>query len=182
MAIVYKNCAPVGDLTYTCDPCAVPEMGMVRSLCLIKEGVTVAVPLDLGTFTSSVEAGDIIVIPETRGSFDGGTPRMIPAYGDLTERKAGDDYVLLIKDPNYADNADFWEEVERHTWNLAFRSETQLHYVDASVQIMTKAPVEEDLNSQVVWNAEARWFSKTKPVITPVAPIATLLKCFEITD
>ena len=81
----------------------------------------------------------------------------------------------------YADNAEFWEEVERHTWNLAFRSETQLHYVDASVQIMTKAPVEEDLNSQVVWNAEARWFSKTKPVITPVAPIATLLKCFEIT-
>lgn len=182
MAIVYKTCAEIGDLTYTCDPCLTPEMGNVRSVMLIKEGTVVAVPLNLTTFTASVNAGDIIIIPETRGSFDGGTPRVIPAYGDLTERKAGDDYVLMVKDPNYAANSEFWQEVERHTWDVAFRSETQLHIVQgAHVQVTAKAPIEEDLNSQVVWNAEAKWYSKSKPVLTPVAPIATLLKCFEIT-
>ena len=49
------------------------------------------------------------------------------------------------------------------------------------VTVTAKAPIEEDLESTVVWNVEAKWFSKTKPAVTPVSVIATLLKCFEIT-
>lgn len=182
MAIVYKDCdAGEAALVYTCDPCLVPEMGRVRSIMLIKKGTTVTVPLNLSTFTASVEAGDIIVIPETIGSFDGGTPVIVPGYGDIKERKSGDNYILAIKDPHYANNTAFWAEAEKHVWNIAFRSETQLHVVTSDVTVTAKAPIEEDLESTVVWNVEAKWFSKTKPTVTPVSVIATMLKCFEIT-
>jgi len=176
MAITYPTCSDgVGDLTYTSDACRVPEMGNVRSIMLIKKGNTVTFPLTKLTIENMVNAKTMIIIPETKGSFDGGTPVVVQGYGDVKERKSGDDYVLQIKDPNYTQNLAFWSAVEKQTWNIAFRSDTMFHLVTADVTITAKAPIEEDNDSQVVWNAEAKWFSKTKPTMTPVAPIKEML-------
>jgi len=170
------------DLVYTCDPCNVTELGGIRSLMLVKKGTTIAVPLTLNAVTAQVESGDVIILPATRGTFDGGAPKMVAGFGNRKERRIGADYVLQAKAPTYADNAIFMEAVENvQDWNLAFATENQLHIVSADVSITTKAPVEEGLDTDVLWNLECKWYSKTKPVLTPIAPIVTLLKCFEIT-
>lgn len=181
--ITYKTCTPEEAPDHICDPCNPSEGGRVRSLFLIKTSYTLTVPLVEATFTAAIEAGNIIVIPETSGTFDGGTPKTVPGYGDEKENKIGDDYVLNAKDPAYASNSLFWQNVEKEKWHLGWRTQTQVHLVqDSAVKITTKAPVEEDIDSSVVWNIEGKWFSANKPVITPAAPIANLLRCFEVTE
>lgn len=183
MAIVYKDCtATDADLIYTCDPCNTTEGGGVRSFCFVKKGTAIATPLNLSAWTAAVQAGDIIILAATRGTYDGGTPKMGTGFGNRKEKLLGHDYVMQVKAPTYAENAEFMAAVENiEDWNLAFATETQMHIVSSDVTVTTKGAVEEGIDTEVLWNIEAKWFSKTKPVITPLAPISTLLKCFEVT-
>ena len=179
--IHYKTCAQtIGALTHVCDPCDTPELGRVRVLILIKKGTQIAIPLVKTDWQNAIEAGNIIIIPRTIGSFDGGTPVYGDGYGNETERKLADDYVLSVRDPNYADNTEFWEEAEKEVWNVAFVTETKLQYVNSDVRLTAKAPVEEGLDSRVVWNVEMKWRSKTKPKVVAFDTIADFLKCFDI--
>ena len=182
MAITYKECSTFdADLSYFCDPCNTTEGGGIRSFALIKKGNTLAVPLNLSAITALVNSGDVIIIPATRGTYDGGTPKMGAGFGNRKETLLGSDYVLMAKCPTYAQNAEFMAAVEQiDDWNVMFMTETQAHIVTSDVTITTKAPVEEGLDTDVLWNLECKWFSKVKPTITPLAPIATLLKCFEV--
>lgn len=175
MGLIYKTCAD-GDFdeAYTCDPCFTAENGNVRSLVLIRKGTVIAFPLVKFDWELQVGLGNIFIMPETRGSFDGGTPKYITGYGSVKEKKVGDDYVLYVKDPNYVDNVAFYQEAEKHLWNIAYLSETQLNYVAQDITITAKAPIEEDLETDVAWNLELKWFSKIKPVTAAYAPIASL--------
>lgn len=179
--IYYKTCAQtIGALTHVCDPCDTPELGRVRSLILIKRGTTIEMPLVKTEWQNAIEAGNIIIIPRTIGSFDGGTAVVGDGYGNETERKLADDYVLSVRDPNFADNVEFWENAENEVWNVAFVTQTKLHYVNSDVRLTAKAPVEEGLDTRVVWNVELKWRSQTKPKVVDYAAISDFLKCFDI--
>ena len=179
MGIIYKDCGHGEfDTPYTCNPCPDGEGGRIRSLVLVKKGTEISIPLDAEEWEADIVAGNIIILPEVRGSFDGGTPRMVAGYGSKTEIKVGDDYVLNVSDPAYADNAEFWEEAERHTWNICYVSEKVLVYVPAEVQLMAKAPIDEDLNAVVDWDIELRWFSRVKPIVAgDYADIKNFFRC-----
>ena len=179
MGIIYKDCGHGEfDTPYTCNPCPDGEGGRIRSLVLVKKGTEISIPLDDEEWESDIVAGNIIILPEVRGSFDGGTPRMVTGYGSKNEIKVGDDYVLNVSDPAYADNAVFWEEAERHTWNICYVSEKVLVYVPAEVQLMAKAPIDEDLNAVVDWDIELRWFSRVKPIVAgDYADIKNFFRC-----
>ena len=179
MGIIYKDCGHGEfDTPYTCNPCPDGEGGRIRSLVLVKKGTEISIPLDAEEWEADIVAGNIIILPEVRGSFDGGTPRMVAGYGSNTEIKVGDDYVLNVSDPAYADNAVFWEESERHTWNICYVSEKVLVYVPAEVQLMAKAPIDEDLNAVVDWDIELRWFSRVKPIVAgDYADIKNFFRC-----
>lgn len=181
--IRYKQCSGNSQaLVHTCDPCDSAELGRVRSLVLINPGTTITIPFDLNQWKQGIEAGTIIIIPKTIGSFDGGSPVYGNGYGDETERKLADEYVLSVKDPAYKQNVDFWSAAEKETWNIAYRSESLLNYVKANVKLTAKAPIEEDLASEVVWNVELKWKHKDKPKVSDVAPIEQLFKCFDVVD
>ncbi len=181
--IYKKSCTEgIGALVHKCDPCDTPEMGRVRSLILIKKGTQIDFPLSVEQWRAAIEAGSIIVIPKTIGSFDGGTPKTGDGYGDDTEKVLSTDYVLSVKDPAYKDNHDFWKAASRHKWNIAYRTETLLHYVDADCSITAKAPVEEGLDSRVVWNVEIKWNAQEDPKAVEFEPIAEFIDCIEVRD
>lgn len=184
MAIEYKTCTPTEAVEHFCNSCDLGEKGRVRSVAHIDKSVTIAIPYALAAWTAAIEAGTINIVPETTGTFDGGTPRMIPGFGNKKEKKIGYDYVLTYKDPNYAENIDYYEALEKGEIIPAWRSETLLHIAkDATeVQITAKAPIEEDLDSVIVHVVEIKWFSKTKPLASPVLPIVDLFDCFQVTE
>ena len=180
--LIYKDCIEnTQELQYICDPCEITEGGGVRSLCLLKKGTTIPNPYTQLDIDILVGAGLMHVMAQTRGSFDGGTPKMITGYGDNKERQIGTDYVLMVKDPIFADNYEFWEAVEKiEDWNIAFRTETQLAVISDDVTITTKAPAEEGIDTEVVWDIECKWFSKSKPSIQPYSgKFDTILKTLD---
>lgn len=181
--IHYKSCAhTIGALVHVCDPCDTPEMGRVRALVLIKKGTNIAIPLVKEDWRNAIEAGNIVIIPKTIGSFDGGTPVIGDGYGNETERKLADDFILSVRDPNFADNVEFWENAEKEVWNVAFLTETKLHYAKADARLTAKAPVEEGLDTRVVWNVEIKWRSQSKPKVVDYDAIAEYIECYDVID
>ena len=81
---------------------------------LTKKGTTIEVPLNLSSLTAQVEAGNVIIIPATRGTYDGGTAKMVAGFGSRKERRIGADYVFFSeKHLHYADNAKhLWKRIE----------------------------------------------------------------------
>lgn len=180
--IRYKKCqTDAADLVHSCDPCNETELGRVRGIALVEKGTEISVPFNKQEFESLIENGRIIVIPNTTGSEDS-SPVYGPGYGDSDQRKIADEHTLSIKDPAYKQNRKFWEAAEKKEWNLLYRSETQLNHVSASVSLTAKAPIEDDIASEVVWNVEAKWKSKNKPVNSDLEPVAEFFNCHEVTD
>ena len=81
MALNYKQCNTGEDISHVCDPCLVAEKGGVRSFFMVKENATITLLSTASEWTAAITAGNIIIIPETRGTYDGGTPKMGAGYG-----------------------------------------------------------------------------------------------------
>lgn len=180
-------------LIHACDPCG-RELGRVRGVALVDGSVDLTElinALKTGSkenqaqtlFESLIEAGQIHLISETTGTFDGGSAQTGDGYGDEETRLLGYLYTLSFKDPSYSGNKDFYERAENEHWKMIWRTETLLHFSDKVANIQAIAPVEQDLTSAVAWNVTATWKSKNKPEIAPLEPIAKYFEgCWEKTE
>jgi hypothetical protein len=107
----------------------------------------------------------IYVIPETTGTFDGGAPVEGPGYGDRTSRFIGFTFGLAYKDPSFKANTGFYNTISRSTgWHFIWRTETLTRISNNPVTIVHKSPVQEDMNSEVVWEVEIKWNGKDQPI------------------
>lgn len=168
-------------LVHTCDPCE-RELGRIRGVCLVNgsfdfttliaalKGAQASAAQEI--FEQAIASGDILLISETTGTYDGGSPQTGDGYGDEETRLLGYLHTLNFKDPSYAGNQEFYERVDKEHWKLIWRTETLLHFVDSPAAIQAIAPVEQDLTSAVVWDVTATWKTKQKPSIAPLAHIA----------
>lgn len=183
MGVIYKSCTPEA-MAHVCDPCMTTEGARVRGVLLFDTDSGLDETSTLNEFESGIESGKVHVIPETSGSYDGGTDKTGDGYGDETERKLGEDHVVTFNDPSFAGNRDFWQKAEKKKWHIAFRSETKLHVVaDAKVRISAHAPVAESIDDAVVWNVTASWFSKDKPAVVDLEAFEDLFSgCPEVTE
>lgn len=154
-----------------CDPCEEPELGRIRSIALIKKAFEFNDPSSALEWQTGFDNGDIIIIPATRGTYDGGSEVLVAGYGDVNERQTGYNHVLDFTDPNYRTNAPFYISIKNsRQWKAAYRTETQIHLIDSTVMLIPKNPVQDDLNSEVVWAVSMRWQSKNPPVPYDVPP------------
>ena len=181
--IVYKTCSEVEtSLVHICDACNNTEMARVRGVALIKPGTQITVPAEANEWQTAITAGNIHIIPNTTGSLED-AEKEGDGYGDEKSRLLGHDYTLTFKDPNYTQNKAFYEAAEKMNWNVAFRTETQLHIItDAKATLVAKQTIDESLDSPVVWEVTMKWTSDTKPQMTPCAPVRSLFECFEVVE
>lgn len=190
MALQRITCEGASGVTiaHVCDPCG-KELGRVRGVILFRGDYDVEsliAKLKLGTpegnqqavaqFEAAIESGDAHLISETTGTYDGGAPQEGDGYGDEEKRLLGFLHTLTFKDPSYAGNVEFYENVEKEHYKVVWRTESLLHFGDQPASIQATDPVEEDLTSAVVWNVTASWKSKNK---AKVAPLEALKKYFE---
>lgn len=182
MTLVYKTCGGATAITKpVCEPCSTREHGRVRSIALIKKGTALADPTKTAEWIAGIEAGTIFIIPETTGTFDGGAPKEGKGYGNRKSTILGYDYVLNASDPNYKGNSPFWDTIkEQGDYLIAFRTETQVHISEEVVTITPKNSVEEDIESEVVWNVEIKWFQKKLMKPIDASLLGDVFRCFEI--
>lgn len=121
----------------------------------------------------------VFVIPYTSGTYDGGQATEVPGFGDIQNRVGGKTHTLQINDPMYKDNCAFWNALSKSIggYYVGYKTETQLHLSDAPVDVRPGAPVQDDVNSQIVWAVSIVWNNPESPC--PVDAPPTALNCVE---
>lgn len=163
-----------------CSDCPTPEHGRVRSVAFIKSGFEFIDPTDPTEWTTGIGNKDIIIIPATNGSFDGGSEVEGPGYGDQQSKLVGYNFQLTYNDPDYKTNASFYNAIKNsRNYRLAYRTETQVHITENTVSVIPKNPVAEDLTSEVVWNVLVKWSEGDLP--EPFDMPEGVFSCFDYT-
>lgn len=171
----YSNCG-AQLLNHYCDPCDEGELGGVSSIFFYKDGAFSGVPVT-ADFTNGVQNGLVVVIPETRGTFDGGTPNYGKGFGRRTTTYDSSDYKLTYTDRNYKQNNTFYNSAQSQTeWNVGWCSETLIHLSGTPVTIYGKDPHTEEVKNKIYWEVECTWNSKNKPLIYPTP--TGVFECF----
>lgn len=164
---------------HQCDPCAALEAARVRSVALVATSWVFNDPTSPTEWQNGIDAGQIIIIPETSGDFDGGTAKTITGFGDTPEQNLTYSFKLTYRDPNYSANSPFYDSLKfSRYWRVAFRTDTLLHIADKPAVFKPKAPVADDLQGIVIWEVECDWISKFLP--PPTAIPAGIFDCFTV--
>lgn len=164
MSVYYPSGCSTETPDHFCDPCAPAEHGRIRSVAFVKKDFEFIDPSNTQEWIDGINDGSIIIIAETNGSFDGGTPKEAAGYGDTTSTYLGSDFVLKYKDPNYKENCLFYNEMNRsRNYKVAYRTENFVHISDKTAYINAKPAVADDLTSTVVWDVDVKWSSANVP-------------------
>ena len=166
---------------HVCNPCSEFEKGRVRSAAFIHKdykNIILASPNDTAVWVAGIEDGLIKIIPEVSGTSNGGEKVTSAGYGDQKEQVTGRNYVVAFKDPNYDGNCEFYNQIElSRAWHFAYKTETLIHISDKAVSTFTNNPVSENLEDDVVWNAEITWFQKR--LVCPMPSPDGVFVCFQ---
>lgn len=182
MSLYYptNDCATTQS-AYYCNPCPTLEYGRVRSIAFVKKTYLATVllaPSTAATWTTGINSGNIIVIWQTSGTYDGSTTAELPGFGDQAIINGNRNHVLTVKDPNYKDNCDFWNDIQNsNEWTVVYRTSSLIHFSTATVTITSKNPIADDISSIVAWEATVKWVYSSAPC-GYTTPSGTFDRCY----
>lgn len=163
---------------HICTNCDDIEHGRIRSIALIKNSFNFSDPTNPNEWQAGILAKNIIIIPDVNGTFDGGSEVESDGYGDQQTKLVGYNFTLNFKDPNYKQNAGFYQAVKNsRNYRLAYRTETQIHLTNVTVEIIPKNPVTANTTDEVVWDVTAKWSDGDVP--TPYDAPLSIFQCFD---
>lgn len=172
------------EATHICHDC--PD-GRVREFARTRSGgwvttsylaVLLAAINNPATWEAGIASGDIIMLPQTSGSYDPGDPKELKGFGDIKVSYGPREMVLMLNDPDYVDNYAFYNEISRRS-NLVpfFRTSNSVHVFDKPASIKAKDPVADDLEEEVIWQVESKVTSENLPTIHSTAAILSVFSC-----
>lgn len=168
-------------ICHDCPDGRVREFARVRSGGFIRKGylaTLLATPTTLATWEAGIAAGNIIIIPESSGSYDPGDPKELPGYGDRKVSYGPREMTLNLNDPDYVDNYPFYNAIiDFNDLVPFFRTSTLVHIFDVPASIKAKDPVADDLEAEVIWNVECKVTSRNMPSKHLFATIADVFTC-----
>lgn len=167
---------------YTCVDCDDSiEHARIGAGAFIHESVIddiLADPTNATVWQTAITAGKVIILPKLKGSFDGGTPKIVDGYGRVKNKTIGYDFSATVEDPVYAANWAFYKSlVGKSTWHFAYVTETQGHISGVAVSVAPKNPITNSMDDAVVWSSDITWFEAFTP-----APFAAPLEVFTCAD
>src|ERR1044072_3310361 len=156
-AIYYPSGCAEDIPDHYCNDCEVTEKARIRSVAFIANDFHFINPSSPTEWDAGIANKKIIIIPKTNGTFDGGAEVEGPGYGDQQTKLNGYKFQAVYNDPNYKNNADFYNALKNsRNYRFAYRTETQTHLTEVTVQAIPKNPVVEDLTGEVVWNVTVK--------------------------
>lgn len=143
---------------HSCKPCISPELGRIRSVFLYRSTVAWVNQSSTAEWRNLILAGDVQVIKDTQGDYDGGTTAELVGFGDLETVNGGITHILNWLDPDIEDNCDFYTALAGQTeWMIGWRTQNNVWFSGEVATFTPKVPVQNDLKSYVTFNAQAKW-------------------------
>lgn len=172
--------APV-HVCHSCPEGRVREFARTRSGGFIRDSYLPALivdPTDITLWQAGIDAGNIIILPETSGSYDPGDPKELKGFGDRRVNYGPRTMKLVLNDPDYKDNYPFYNEISDRTDLVPFfRTSGLVHIFDKVAAIKAKDPVVDDLEEEVIWQVDCEVISKNLPSIHPATTIMDIFSC-----
>jgi hypothetical protein len=157
------------------------EFGRVRSSALIHKSylaTLMADPTDAQLWQDGIDQGLIRIIPITAGSVDPGEPAQLKGYGDIKTYNGPREQTLNWFDPNYKNNYAFYNGMTNvKSWVPAYRTSSLVHIYDKVASLTAKDPVEDDIDSEVVWNCVAKVSSINLPSSHDASALESIFDC-----
>lgn len=148
-----------------CSSCDEVEGARVRGIAFIRLGYSFD-PESVSDWSRGIDDGDIIVIPQVRGTFDGGVPVTEEGFSIWRTTMLGLNYSLTYIDPSYALQRNLYNHLMwSRDFSVAFITETKLHLSRMPVTILPKNPVEDAVSGSVNWAVELQWSDTALPEI-----------------
>jgi hypothetical protein len=158
MAFYYPAGCDVLVPDHVCDPCEARENARVSSVAFIKNSFVFEDPTSPTEWQAGLEAGDIIVIPQVNGTFDGGSEVETPGFGRQSTSLTGFNFSSNFKDPDYKTNGAFYNAIKNsRDYKYAFVTSSQLHISENAVTVIPKNPIVDDTAGVVVWDVTVKW-------------------------
>ena len=143
---------------HNCDPCDTREYGRIRSFGFIKSSYNFSNPSSAAEWRTAMNAENIIVVPFSNGELQAASEVLGQGYGSATETLIGFDFVAVVNDPNYSENCDFYNAIATsRNYKFFYVTSSHVHITDVACTFIPKAPIANDLNSEVVWNVTVKW-------------------------
>ncbi len=167
--------------THTCNPCPTGEGARVSSVFVVDDTVSFADPDSLPEWQAKIAAGTILVIPDVRGSFDGGSPEFGPGHGRVQEKVKRYKFNLEYLDPTLVSNYTFYNALKnvrnKRCW---FATENYIWMTDRPAAWAPTMPVSDNTQDDVEWNIKSSWVSGNLP--EPVAIPTGIISCFQVLE
>ena len=165
--------------------CLTPVSSVAGQSVTTIEGLGGQHALQKAWIETQIEAGLIIIIPNVRGTYDGGASSKVTGFGDVKEKVIGKIHTVVFNDPNHKENGPFYSALEDNCkqFVLGFRTASELRVGSAVLESFeAKDAVEEDTESLVLWNGTAVWTQKgTAKTLTiyDASDILDVFNCIE---
>lgn len=164
---------------HICGTCSI-ELARIRRAAFVNStyyATLLADPEDVTLWNTGIASGEIIILPEVQGEYDGGAAQMGQGYGDVEERLNSYLFTADIMDPTYVGNRAFWNSIKNtRNFYFVFCSETVMRITDEPCTVIPTNPVVNDLKAEVVWKAQIKWTSDNFP--TEYSTPAGVFTCY----
>ena len=162
------NCRPnIPDFT---DPQCVFESGRVVALAFIHKTLAATIyanPSTASLWADGSYAADLHIFQEVRGVYDGGSPIDVAGMGSQGNRVINADRTLTVSIQGVKSNENFFNEmVKSHDYRVAFITggDYQVGFINnRDISVFAGAPVEEGLESEMVWKCVIKWKDINNP-------------------
>jgi hypothetical protein len=163
---------------HVCSPCPDTEQGRISSVAFIKTSFVFVDPTDSSEWDAGIASGDIKVLNNVNGTYDGGTTTFGRGYGRVPKKKTGKVFKAPFFDPNLVGNDQFYIDLSNSlNWRIALCGATIMRISDSAVTIDAKDVVEEPIDSEVVWNVEVEFTQKNNPLHYDI-PVGIFSECY----
>lgn len=153
------------------------ELGGIVAVAIIDkdEAPTLANLREATFWTSKINASPqkYFIIPETRGSYPGGTPVEEEGYGRTSTIRTGADHELTFEVRGILANRNFAAAVNQTaTHNFVWVTNDGIgHYVE-DVSIYMKMVIDQNIKTTERWNGSVKWSDAMENAEVFVAPTA----------
>jgi len=169
-----------GELTpqrYVCSDCTPKDKGRVRHIILYDEDYSFVDPTSFAEWNALFNAHKSDEIRTVLGSYDGGQTSEEDGFGDNEFTNGNTSHTLIVKDPNFFINRDFYDYIKNATGKkIAFASEHYIWMPASPVNVSVALPIDESIKSNNVAVSTIKWADADLPVLY-TKPAALFTQC-----
>ena len=144
---------------YVCLECDQPEQGRISAVAFTQKGAPLTDPSDVQGWVNLICNNLAVVIPNVRGTYDGGAAVEQTGYGRQTTYRAGASHEVAYMHPWQCENIAFYNTFMRLSkdYEFWFVTSSKLHKGGDNLYVNAQMPITDDLSNLVEFNVTVRW-------------------------